>query len=164
MIKKITLTLLFFIVIGAVAVVIFWGPRPFSEPAPTPSLSCSTYRCISLESRDRALTVFIADTDALRIQGLSGTMALPRDHGMLFVFNQSDIHGIWMRDMQYSLDIAWLDEEKRIIHLVSHVAPESYPAIFQPERPARYVLEVAAGTLESANISLGDTLLFTLSE
>ncbi len=164
MIQKIRSVLPFFLAAGALALIIFWGLTSVKVPESVPSLSCGMYRCILLESRNSVFTVFLADTDALRIQGLSGTSSLPVQHGMLFVFDHSDMHGIWMKDMQYPLDIAWLDEEKRIIHLVPNVAPETYPTIFQPELPARYVLEVAAGALERAEISLGDTLVFTLPE
>ena len=109
---------------------------------------------------DTAIHVTIADTSPKRQQGLSGVQELPEDSGLLLVFDTSDTNGIWMKDMLFSLDIIWFDEDKRIVHIEQSVAPETYDHIFRPESAARYVLEVHAGFVEKHGISVGDTFSF----
>ena len=45
--------------------------------------------------------VDVADTEVLREQGLSGRLNLPEGRGMLFVFENDDTWGIWMKDMLF---------------------------------------------------------------
>ena len=104
----------------------------------------------------------IADTTKRRQQGLSGRESLAFDSGMLFVFEREDIHGIWMKDMQFPIDIIWLDEEFVVVDIVSNVSQESFPKIFQPHALALYVLELKAGTVERMGITTGDKMQGTM--
>ncbi len=113
---------------------------------------------------DKVLSVRVADTDHERIKGLSNTKPLADNEGMLFVYNTANDASIWMKDMQYSLDIMWLDENKRIIEIVENVTPESYPKIFQPHQPAWYVIEVPAGYVEKNKITRGSVVTFNLPQ
>jgi len=89
----------------------------------------------------------IADSRPELEKGLSGIASLPANTGLWFVFDTSDYHGIWMKDMKFAIDIAWIDDQYRIVHTQHNVAPETYPTVFRPPVPARYVLEVPAGSL-----------------
>jgi uncharacterized membrane protein (UPF0127 family) len=111
-------------------------------------------RTITLEGR--AIRVAVADSDALRAQGLSGTSHLQEDEGMLFVFEEDGIYPFWMKDMRYSIDILWLDATGRVVHLEKSLSPDSYPQSFTPHSPARYVLEVRAGFADQHDIQIGD--------
>lgn len=97
----------------------------------------------------RVIQANVAETDAERRQGLSGTDSLPEGRGMLFVFPEPDIWGIWMKDMKYDLDIVWFDESGDIVHVEEGVeAPTSSTEelpVFSNDEPALYVLEIPAG-------------------
>lgn len=102
------------------------------------------------------LVVEVVDTLATRQHGLSGRDSLPENHGMLFVFEREGVWGIWMKDMQFSLDIIWADSEGDIITITRDVSPETYPAVFYPARAeARYVLELPAGYTKTHGIVEG---------
>ena len=90
-----------------------------------------------------------------RIKGLSDTPYLPEDVVKLFIFDSAAQHSIWMKDMNYAIDIIWVDEEGKIVHLEEEASPESYPAMFVPKVPALYVIETVAGFVEKNSISLG---------
>lgn len=98
----------------------------------------------------------VADTPKLRIQGLSGHAPLSEGRGMWFDFGVQGIHGIWMKEMSFPLDILWFNEEFRIVHIKENAKPSSYPEIFTPPSSARYVLEVSAGFVAKSGASLGD--------
>lgn len=105
-----------------------------------------------------AFTASIADTPEERRQGLSGTPALDTYEGKLFIFDTSKKHGIWMKDMLFPLDILWFDENFTLIHIEENVAPETYPTVFAPRDPARYVLELNAFSAKTLGLSIGQRL------
>ena len=103
----------------------------------------------------------IADTEASRIQGLSGTLHLGADHAMVLVFDADGRHGIWMKDMHYALDVLWLNESKQVVDYVTNVSPDSYPRVFTPKEDARYVVELKAGTIKARGIRVGQVAVFS---
>lgn len=90
-------------------------------------------------------TIEVADTPEKRVQGLSGRTEVPDDYGMLFIFDVEGRNGFWMKDMQVPIDIIWISTEGTIVHIEHALSPDTYPQIFTPQYPARYVLETRAG-------------------
>jgi hypothetical protein len=87
-------------------------------------------------------------------------MNLAKNEGMLFVFNHPSQHVFWMKDMNFPIDMIWLDENLKIIYFQKNVLPESYPATFGPDQNSLYVLEVNAGFSDKHNLKIGDSLSF----
>ena len=104
------------------------------------------------------IRVAVADTDALRTKGLGGRDALDVTSGMLFVFDKSDYHQIWMKDMRLVIDVIWIDERFRVIDIQTAVRPDTYPQTFEPVSPARFVIETNAHYAESFGIAVGDVV------
>lgn len=105
-----------------------------------------------------AFVLEISDTVALRTRGLSGHAPLGSGEGMIFVFPVDDKHKFWMKDMQFPIDIVWLDSDYRIVDVKKNATSASYPEIFTPVLPARYVIEISAGFFEEHHLKTGDTL------
>ena len=106
------------------------------------------------------LEVQIADTDPLRTRGLMFQEELPLDQGMFFVFDDEERHSIWMLNMQFSLDILWLDNQGNIVHIEKNVPPcktaletATCPSYKGDNKKAKYVLEVTAGFVDEFNIT-----------
>ncbi|MBY0537917.1 DUF192 domain-containing protein [Patescibacteria group bacterium] len=98
----------------------------------------------------------IADTDAERAQGLSGTPYIPIGIAKVFIFDTSEKWSFWMKDMNYPIDIFWLDENGYVVHVIENASPDTYPEIsFIPPVPAKYVIETKAGFAAENNISMG---------
>jgi uncharacterized membrane protein (UPF0127 family) len=114
---------------------------------------------ITVGSKDIPIT--IADTASLREQGLSGTTSLARGTGKFFIFDKVDTYGFWMKDMQYPIDIVWIDANKEVVGVVEHALPESYPKIFYPTSPVQYVLEINAGESSLLGLIPGTKINFT---
>lgn len=87
----------------------------------------------------------VADTPEKRVQGLSGRTVVEDDYGMLFVFDIDSQAGFWMKDMHVPIDIMWIANDGTIVHIEHSLSPDTYPEIFTPPYPARYVLETRAG-------------------
>ncbi|MGM0439178.1 MAG: DUF192 domain-containing protein [Patescibacteria group bacterium] len=119
-----------------------------------------TYKEISLNGGQ--LKAQIAATDYQRKKGLSSRKEIAEKEGMIFTFEEEDFHSIWMKDMNFSIDIIWINSEKEIVDIKRNASPDSYPETFRPNKPAKYVLEVKAGFVEKNNLKIGDTLDFDL--
>lgn len=102
----------------------------------------------------------MADTDDSRIKGLSGRDALLEREAMLFTFDTAKKHGIWMKDMKFSIDILWLDQNYQILSIEEDVSPNTYPRVFYPTEKSLYVLEGNAGFAKRNNLKVGNFLNF----
>lgn len=114
-----------------------------------------SYATTSIAIGSSKLVLEIADTPDKRSLGLSNREGLAQGHGMLFLFDEAKLHGFWMKDMRFSIDIAWLNDKFCIVYLVRKASPSSYPTIYAPSTPARYVIETPAGYFASHNLSKG---------
>ena len=81
---------------------------------------------------------------------------------MLFVFPRTGIFSIWMKDMILPLDILWINEGYHIVKMERDVSPDSYPKTYQNSYPARFVLELPAGTVERYSINSLSTVSFDI--
>jgi len=104
----------------------------------------------------------VADTLSKRITGLSNTPFLPEGVVKLFAFGVPGTHSIWMKDMNYALDIIWVAEEGEIVHIEENVSPDSFPTSFASPTPAWFVVEANAGFVEKNNIVIGDEVILGL--
>lgn len=107
-----------------------------------------------------ATVVEVARTGEEQQKGLSGRPSLPEGKGMLFIFSHPDRYGFWMPDMHFAIDIIWIGPDWHIVDISPDVIPESYPNVFTPSIPARYVLEVPAGTASRYGWKTGDSVAF----
>lgn len=125
------------------------SPCAFKIAENPDSLPVRLTKCISLET---------ARTNSALILGLSGRESMPRDHGMLFIFDIPGKQCMWMKDMHFSLDMVWLDEKHRIVHIEKDLQPETYPKSFCSPKPAKYVVEVNSGIATQAGLQEGQQL------
>ena len=98
----------------------------------------------------------VADDAEKRALGLSGRALLKDNQAKLFIFESEDHHGIWMKDMNFDIDIVWLDNNKQVVHIEKDVKPSSYPEVFYPKLKSKYVVELAAGAVSKNGLSIGD--------
>lgn len=122
----------------------------------------SSIQKATLNLPEKEISLIVADTDETRTRGLSGKRSLPRDSAMLFVFPELGEHGIWMKDMNFSIDIIWLDQEKKIVHIEERISPETYPEIFYSKKKAMYVIETIAGFVAKNGLKIGQILEISL--
>jgi hypothetical protein len=110
---------------------------------------------------DGVFAARVANTHETREKGLSGTQNLRQEEAMLFVYDTDSKWSVWMKDMNYPIDIVWLNSKKEVVYIVKNAAPESYPyENFSPKQDARYILEFAAGTVDRKKIIVGKEAAF----
>lgn len=101
------------------------------------------------------IDIEIADTDYDRQLGLMFRTEMSNKEGMLFIFPQQQMQSFWMRNTNLSLDIIFVNENKKIVTIHKSTTPvsdQSYPST----EPAKFVVEVIAGFTDRNNINEGD--------
>ncbi|HJU03941.1 MAG TPA: DUF192 domain-containing protein, partial [Nitrospiraceae bacterium] len=63
----------------------------------------------------------LADTAEKRGRGLMFRESLAKDHGMLFTFSEPQHWTFWMKNTRIPLDIIWMDDKKKIVHVERNV-------------------------------------------
>jgi len=96
-------------------------------------------------------------------KGLSIRQTLPENRGMLFLFPKKSRYPFWMKGMNFSLDMVWMDGDK-IVDITKGAKPskESEPPIIKPSVKADKVLEINAGLCDKFGIAIGDTIAIDL--
>lgn len=109
---------------------------------------------------DVTLQVQIADTRPLQTRGLMFQEKLPYNQGMLFVFEDEGVRSMWMLNMQFALDLIWLDADGKVVHIEKDAEPcksalETMACTFKNgnNEQAKYVLEVTSGFVDKFNIT-----------
>ena len=108
------------------------------------------------------ISVEVADTVEKRSLGLGKRSGLENGWGMLFVFEKHKQHGFWMKDMQFPLDIIWLDNH-RIVHILRNVQPAKsgdFPPVMTPPVAGNFVLEIDAGRADELKLQVGQRLKY----
>ena len=139
---------------GALLVTLVLSARASALPAVVP---------LTLPS-GRVLQVEVMANDEDRAMGLMFRPSLPQDRGMLFVFEQVDFHGFWMKNCKFPIDMVWLDEDRKVVHVAESVPPcKSDPCpIYQPLRRAAFVVEMNAGLARREKAVVGSAFRFDL--
>ncbi len=108
---------------------------------------------------DIPIKVEIANSDQERIIGLSNRDKFETANGLLFVFPETSYHSIWMKDMNFPIDVIWISEDLKVINIEENLTPDSYPRSFRPNTPARYALETNVHYADTFGLTEGQTVV-----
>lgn len=105
------------------------------------------------------INIEVADDDAEREQGLMYRDTMAENNGMLFLMETEEPQTFWMKNTIISLDIIYVDSNKRIVSISRNCKPYSLDQI-SSAKPALYVVEVIAGYTAKYGIKTGDMISF----
>lgn len=117
---------------------------------------------IVIEANENAclsFDVFVAETDAQKQRGLMFVRDLPDQSGMIFIYRDSGMHSMWMKNTYIPLDIAFIRRDGRISSVAKNTEPLSLRSIGSTE-PVSFVLELNAGVAD--RLSIGPESLLVL--
>lgn len=93
----------------------------------------------------------LADNPWYRFTGLMGKKAITADEGLLL----TPCNSIHMFFMKFSIDVVFIDRNKKIIRIVENLKPwRLSPVVFMTQS----VLELPAGTISKTESQVGDIL------
>jgi uncharacterized membrane protein (UPF0127 family) len=101
------------------------------------------------------------------IKGLVIKNQLKENEGMLFVYQQPAKYRFSMRGMKFPIDIIWLDNARKVIHIEHSLEPcpsDIDCPEFIPSAAALYVLETIAGFSKRHDVNIGTQIHFYLQQ
>ena len=111
---------------------------------------------IKLQVETQAITAEVAADDTSRSRGLMFRESLPRNHGMLFVFQEASQYCFWMKNTPLPLTIAFINARGEVINLadMEPFALDTHCAL----APAKYALEMEQGWFKRHQLGAGSKL------
>lgn len=88
--------------------------------------------------------------------GLMTRSSIPSDYAMIFVMKKPSSVGIHMLFMRFSIDVIFINEEKKIIGL-SHLEPWTGHSSM---KNVKYVIETNPGAIEKYKLSIDGKMEF----
>lgn len=115
---------------------------------------------ISARLGNHPLQLELALDESSRMRGLMFRERLAPDHGMLFVFDDDREREFWMKNTLIPLDLLFFDAKGRLIATQLNAQPCRQPRClgYRSHQPARYVLELNAGSVQQLDLHLGEQL------
>jgi uncharacterized membrane protein (UPF0127 family) len=114
---------------------------------------------ISTKGREVEFLVEIADTAGKRQMGLQYRQNLADDRGMIFLFPSESVQTFWMKNTPISLDMIFINRNRKIVGIVERAVPFSLDSRSVKE-PSQYVLEINGGLARRNGIQTGDSVRF----
>ncbi|MFC3692109.1 DUF192 domain-containing protein [Chenggangzhangella methanolivorans] len=124
------------------------------------ALAAAKLEPLTFETAGGAKTfqIEVADTPKQREVGLMYRRSLPEDHGMLFDFGQPQEISMWMQNTYVSLDMVFVGADGRVLRVAEDTEPLS-TRIVSSQGPARYVVELLAGSAKRIGLKPGDRVV-----
>lgn len=123
------------------------GTSAIAQEMPVVELSAGIHR----------IEAEVAHTQQTRMIGLMNRRVMPKQHGMLFVFDAEARHCMWMRNTFIPLAVAFLDGQGRIIN-IEEMQPQTENN-HCATKPARFALEMNAGWFKARGLGAGTPVL-----
>ena len=136
-------TLRFALVLAAFVACATGATPALAADLPTTALSINGHK----------LTAEVAATTEQRTTGLMHRFSLKPDHGMLFVFRNSQPQAFWMKNTYIALSIAYIDEGGKIVN-IEDMAPRT-ETTHPSNGPVVYALEMKKGWFKEHGIDAG---------
>ncbi|MGE0528042.1 MAG: DUF192 domain-containing protein [Bdellovibrionales bacterium] len=118
------------------------------------------YKKAKFKLGSKIFEAYIADTEERRSEGLMFITSLPRDTGMLFVFEEEQPLGFWMKNTRIPLSIGFFDAKGELREVIREMKPASsilavdIPS-YQSRDPGVFALEMNKDWFKKNGIQTG---------
>lgn len=151
--KTIKITII--VILQIVAVISIWTRESTSDS--TPIVFVKDHAVIHTAHGQWPISIEVARTEREQEHGLMFRKSLPKNYGMLFLWDEDIVIGMWMKNTLVPLDMLFIDTHGRIINIARNAKPNSTDNI-TAGAPVRGVLEIEAGMADAHHIAIGDTI------
>lgn len=114
----------------------------------------------AVEIEGKIIQAEVADDASEKATGLGGRDCIGHNQGMLFMFDKPGQYGFWMKDMEFPIDIIWIDVNHHVVKVQANVEEDTYPTVFTNDQPAQYVLELPAGRADELGVNQNSIIQF----
>jgi uncharacterized membrane protein (UPF0127 family) len=103
--------------------------------------------------------VYLARTWEQQRQGLMFVRSMPETTGMLFIYAGEDVRSMWMKNTYIPLDMVFARSDGGVTNVIADTVPHTLHSN-RSTGPARYVLELNAGTARRLGIGTRSRLVW----
>ncbi|MEE9130258.1 MAG: DUF192 domain-containing protein [Phycisphaerales bacterium] len=112
----------------------------------------------------------VAANEKSRAEGLMNREKIDDDGGMIFIYKRAQVRSFWMKNCLVDIDLLYLDGRGRIvsIHKMKKEPPrgENEPVVeyerrlkrYPSRRPAQFIIELKAGSIDRLKPKVGQTI------
>jgi hypothetical protein len=108
---------------------------------------------VALNAGIHVIQAEVAGTPATRSQGLMRRKSMAQGAGMLFLFDESAAHCMWMKNTLIPLSVAFIDERGQIVNIADMQPLDETSRC--ASRPARFALEMNQGWFKKRGLTPG---------
>jgi len=135
------------IAVLALAALLAMAPARAQQPAlPTVQLAAGMH----------LIRAEVADNFSTRMQGLMFRKSMDANAGMLFVFDETSPHCMWMKNTLIPLSVAFIDETGTIVNILDMLPHDETSRC--ASKPARFALEMNKGWFAQRGVKAGAKL------
>ena len=142
------------------------GPQATTDsdpPGPIPELDAHYERdkltVVSDDGATHEFTVYLATEFEQQRRGLMFVRDMPRDVGMLFIYEGEFTRSMWMKNTYIPLDMVFARADGTVTNVVRDTVPQTLES-HESTAPARFVLELNAGTARKLRIGTRSRLVW----
>ena len=139
------------------------APQPGSVPGLDEHFDFGSLTVVNDAGEHLEFDVYIATDPGQQRQGLMYVRSMPADTGMLFIYEDEGMRSMWMKNTYISLDMVFARADGSVTNVITNTTPHTLASNLSTE-PAKYVLELNAGTTERLGIGRNSRLLWDDSE
>lgn len=114
---------------------------------------------LKTDNGDHTYTVEVAKDAGEKTRGLMFRRTLPKDRGMIFLYDPPQATSMWMRNTFIPLDIVFITEQGTVLRIEANTEPFSTDIINSGGETAA-VLELNAGEAGKVGLKPGDRVVF----
>lgn len=130
-----------------------------ADLAPMPPFGTAQIGLVDPEGRRLDMPVYVADDQVTRQQGLMDVTDLPREAGMVFIFDEDRRGGFWMKNTLLPLSIAFFAADGEVLAVLDMEPCEADPCpSYDPDVTYRGALEVNQGRFDELGLDAGWTV------
>lgn len=135
------------------------APQPTSTLPPMAPFDTAEATLVAPEGERTDMPVYVAADAETRKQGLMGVTELPREAGMVFVYDDDHDGGFWMKNTLIPLSIAFFDADGQVMAVLDMQPCEDEPCeVYDPGVTYRGALEVNQGRFDELGLESGWTV------
>jgi uncharacterized protein len=83
---------------------------------------------------------------------------LPLNSAMILVYEKSDLYSIWLLNIEYNLDLIWINENGNIVYMIKDAEPckntfDAASCTYKNTKAAKYIIAATSGFIEEHDIT-----------
>jgi len=83
---------------------------------------------------------------------------LPLNSAMILIYEKSDLYALWLLNIEYNLDLIWINENGNIVYMVKDAEPcknalDAASCTYKNTKAAKYIIAAASGFIDEHDIT-----------